>query len=625
MKDVGVNKYLAAAFIRPITSKKRLKMWLKVFLGLDFPDSYVDPESNSSPVDWMYDVYSMYKNNKCNESPEVIVISSRESYKTLSEAAFAVLCMIHFNARIAHMAAIVSQATAAQNYIKDFLQKLQPYMNYHKISITSQNDKEVEITDKNGNRTFMKIIVATVAGANSSHTNIFTIDEIDTIRSKEGLRAYKEAQMIPGVFDGQHPVTIKTSTLKFPGGLFMKEWARIKELGYSIHKWNIIDITERCPPERHLPNTPKQVRYIDHNLPLKNYSQEQYDFLTDKEKETFEKIEVTEGCAKCPLLPVCRTRLAKRPETDTGGLWKPIDFTIGQFNKTDVDLAESQLLCRKPSSQGMVYPRFLDSPDGTGNTYTLAQAWEIYTGTKISENQSMQDLIKQMRMNGVPFYCGVDWGSTHAFAIAVTAILPNKEWWLVDSYSVPNLEFDQMMHLAMQVRDTYRPKKWFCDTSQPMFLKAFTRNGMPAPKFTKDVQGGISCVRSQILDSQNNRRLKLIKHHRNEFFLKVFQEHTFKLDSAGNLTQEPDDSDVADLADALRYAAQNLFPYKKRKGSGIELPMPQKMPEVPVEMESPYADWLPNKINELTGGYDATNAKGSCGSIIWDISGDDNE
>jgi hypothetical protein len=619
------NQAIADTFLVKFDTKKQMKDWIFNFIGLDFPDSHVDPDSNASPMDWMFEVYTMYRHNRGNESPEILVISSRESYKTLSEAVFAIICMIHFGAMIAHMAAIVPQASAAQKYIEDFLRKIDPYMGYHKLSIDSKNSKEVVVNMPDNTKAYMKIIVCTLTGANSSHTNIFTIDEIDTIRSQEGIRAYKEAQMIPGVFNGQHPITIKTSTLKFPGGLFMKEWDRAKKENYRVFKWNIIDITEYCPTSRHRPDLPMEERFIADSLPLRSLTKSQYDNLTDKERSKFNRIEVMGGCAKCPIMPVCKGRLAKRNPADTGGLWKPIDFTISQFKKTDPDLAESQLMCWKPSSQGMVYPRFVDTPDGEGNTLTIAQAWEAFTGVKADKNTDLRALTDTMLSRGVNFYCGVDWGHSHAFAITVSCCVLGGQWWLVDTYSVSGLEFEQMMDLAKSVRDRYRPVKWFPDNSEPMFIKAFKKNRMPCIDFKKDVRGGIELVRGQIVDASDRRRLKVIKHERNDMALRMFAEHTFKLDTNGNLTDEPDDSEVADVGDTVRYQAQCLFDPKSK----IRVPtghIPVTHQEYAAQNQSvAHQDWLSQKVRELTGGTNSdSKGKDKSNSVLWDF-GDGNE
>jgi hypothetical protein len=624
---VKIDENLAKTFLVRFTTPEHVKQWIHNFLDLEFPDSWVDPDSNSSPIHWIYETYKMYEANQANLSPDTIVISSRESYKTLSEAVFAIIMMAQFGASIAHMAAIVPQATAAQTYIESFIQKIKPYLDYHKITLDAQNAKEISLKFDEGLPTertaYMKIIVCTITGANSAHTNIFTIDEIDTIRSKEQQRAYKEARFIPGVFNGQHPVTIKTSTMKFPGGLFSKEMDKARKYGYRIFRWNIIDITEKCQPERHRPDLPKETVYVAKNLPLKTITKDQFESLADREKDAYDEIEAMGGCAKCPLLPVCRGRLAHRSENDKGGLWKPIDFTISQFfSNDDPDLAEAQLMCWKPSSQGMVYPRFLDKDDGTANTYSLAQAWEHYTGEKMPGYATLNDLVTLMLQRDIKFYAGVDWGTTHAFAISVSAKIQN-EWWLIDAYSVPGLEFQQMIDLAISVRDMYRVVKWFADTSEPMFIKEFKKRRMPCQDFVKDVRGGIEAVRGQIINAGGQRSLKVIKHERTELFIKMFAEHCFKLDTLGNITKDPDDGEYADIADTVRYQAQNLF---RPKGSAVS-PSQDTMPKMSeFGKDNRFEDWMTQKVRNLaTADKGAPQGKSADGNVIWDFGADDED
>ncbi len=618
-------KALASVFLVKFYTKSQMKDWIYTFFGLSFPDSFVDPESSSSPIEWMWDVYQMYRDNKCNESPSVITISSRESYKTLSQSAMSVILMTHFNATICHMAAIVPQASAAQNYVANFLRMIDPYMRYHKKEVTSQNAKEVKIKDDNGSEAWMKIVVCSISGANSSHSNILCLDEIDTIRGGEGIRAYKEASFIPGVFNGQFPVTIKTSTLKFPGGLFSKEIEMSRKENWKTFKWNIIDITEKCQPERFRPDLPKEDRYVRYELPLSSLTEVQYNNLLVKEKEAYTKINVHAGCSNCPILPVCRERLAHRSEEDVGGLWKPIDFTITQFKKSDPDLAEAQLLTRKPSSQGMVYPRFVHKEDGTGNTYTTEQAWASFTGEIPSGRVEFDDLINKLQEHGIKIYAGADWGTTHCYALGISAIMPNGDWWILDGYAVPGFEFSQQLSLAIELRDRYGIKKWFCDTSSPSSIKTFNKNKMPCAEFKKDVQAGINAVRTQIVDASGKRRLKVIRTDRNELYLKMFAEHTFKLDQLGNITKEPDDGEFADIADQLRYQAQNLFQAKGKNNLISTEPTPLTREEIHKKLQDDvkkgYAGWVTTEIQkhveEPKKAEDVSVSKN--GSIIWDI------
>lgn len=608
---------LSKAFMSPITSLDHLRDWVNTYLDIDLPCGYVDPNSNSSPAEWLWEAYKTYKNNKGNEVPGYIILSSREGFKTLTESIFAVLMMVHFKASIAHMAAIENQAKKAIGYIDSFLLKIKPYLEANGHKVDANNKRNISIINESGEKAYVSVVICSLSGANSDHTNIMCLDEIDVVADE---RAYREAKYIPGFINGQFPITIKTSTRKFAFGLMQQEIDNALKAKEKILQWNIIDVTEYCPKERHKPEEPKQVRYLHPNLPLRHLSKDQWDLLPDVEKNEYIPKELYSGCASCPLAPVCQGRLAERPETDVNGLYKSIDFTINQFYKTDPDMSEAQLMCWRPSTSGLVYPKYVESGQKT-NLYSLKEAYRVFTGVDAPSNLTIENLIYTLKQNQISFVAGVDWGYKHAFAITVSAKMPNGEWWLIDSYSVPGLEFEQMIALAEDVRDLYDVEKWYADTSAPMFIRAFRKRGMPCVEFKKDVQGGVESVRAQILDASNNRWLKVVEHSRTEYLRESLKKHSFKLDQSGEPTKEPSDDQYADVCDTIRYLAQNLFPVNKNKGKikpsrleNFKLPKPEQKAE--------YQDWMSLKIQELA--KDPISSKGASAnkSFFWDFTGD---
>jgi len=1001
---------LADYFLKPFDTPQEMRDWMLAFFNIDFPDGFVDDDSNSSPVDWMFEAYTSVRYNKGETAPVWIVYSSRDSYKTLSCSAFEVIVMIHFNVTVAHMAAIKSQSAKAIQYINNFVRLCKPYFDHHGFKLTSQSKSKVEMTDKDGNSTYMTVIVCTLQGANcispdsvvhywdgstkpakqvqvgdqlktwdyttqkfipvsvgtvsytqkqaqeiifrdgsnlvlssdhqvftqrgwipagrvrigdrmtdfggakiatqyqykedcttkrsleqlmygtllgdsslyfttnrvrfqvshckdqrpyldlhysllveggfdttiytdsnnqfklmtkthdyfeevsktthhnkkkkvtqawldkltwegiaywfmddargngkqvglrkdhrfelavcgfsveecaliqqyftnkgftcwyperkyriltfdlessrtlsdliepyfitsmrykllpskdldftrciktgtimqginrngfrstipldsrgnrrwrkdikanltqevveikyigmqdlidlhidtnnehhksflcnsmklihnSEHTNLMVVDEVDVVQYPQ---AFEEAKMIPGVLHGRFPMTVMTSTRKFAFGLMQKEITKAQELGRPIKHWNLIDITEKCLPERHKPDEDKQVRYINKSLPLRQISEEQYQKVPVEDQPRWDKIEAYSGCASCKILPVCRMRLAHRRDTDIGGLYKPIPFTMNQFDTIEPDMAEAQLMCWKPSAAGLVYGRF-DQSEGA-NTLSLEAAWYNYTGSEPFEGLTLDHLIDEMHRNGVKFYVGGDWGFRHLFALIAGAILPSGEFWIFETFGMSGLEFDDMMKYSKMMRDKYLPKKWYMDTAQPMFIKSFKKNRMSCQKFTKDVMGGIESIRKMVVDSSNRRRLKVIKSPENKILIDGFHHHHFKTDAAGNITQDPDDEEFADVMDSLRYLGQNLFGLKKttKNASGAEAMtnyerdlLHQKFQASRQSLEAYNRKTLQEHARTLTGG-DLMDSSGSSGSggVIWDFSDD---
>jgi hypothetical protein len=567
------KQQFADLLMQPLSSAEDLKNWIMLFLGLDMPNGHIDPDSNSSPVEAMWEIYNTIQENRGETTPGFIMLSAREGYKTLSSSILETLLMIHFQLTIAHMAAIKEQSAKSIQYINYFFSKIEPLLLKKGWVNKSQNKTKIEYRSPEGEDVYIQVIVATLSGANSSHTNLMFIDEIDVV--KDPL-AYEEAKLIPGFAKGIHPVTVKLSTRKFAFGLMQKEIDLAPISGDKILRWNIIDVTERCADTRHKPDEPKEDRYVAKSLPLRQISTEEYMELPDIEKPKWELVaQAHAGCKTCKLLPVCKTRLAQKPVSDVGGLHKPVGAVINTFKRTGPDMAEAQLMCWKPSTKGLVYPRFEGTVD-SGNVISLDRAFETLTGD-IKKKTNELEVLLLMKNLGIEFFAGVDWGYTHNFVIVIFAKIPNGEIWIVDCYSTPGLEFADCLEAAKRYRDKYQPSKWFCDQAMPSHIKSFNKNGMKSPSFTKDVMGGIESLRSKIVDGAGVRWLKVLYTENTTKIINAITKHHFKLGPDGNPTLVPDDTPgVADEADAMRYVGQNLFPVRGSQRPDFVVPEEQQ-------------------------------------------------
>src|SRR5262245_59641700 len=77
----------------PCDTKEDLHNWIMLFLGLDLPDVIVDPDSNSCPMDMIWEVYSRARAND-EEFMNVLYYASRDSFKTLGAAILEVLAVV---------------------------------------------------------------------------------------------------------------------------------------------------------------------------------------------------------------------------------------------------------------------------------------------------------------------------------------------------------------------------------------------------------------------------------------------------------------------------------------------------------------------------------------------------
>lgn len=156
----------AKVLLQQIDSREAMKEWIMAFLGLDMPIGQVDPDSNSSPIDSIWEIYNTIKNNKGDENPGYIMLSAREGYKTLGASILEVLLMIHFRLTIAHMAAIQSQSAKAVQYINYFFTKIEPLLLAAGWTKTSESKNKISFRTDQDEDVYVRVVVATMAGAN---------------------------------------------------------------------------------------------------------------------------------------------------------------------------------------------------------------------------------------------------------------------------------------------------------------------------------------------------------------------------------------------------------------------------------------------------------------------------
>lgn len=175
--DTNIESIKKDLILQPLNSMEELQDWLYLYFDIYFPSGVVSPDSSHGPADAMWRVYELMKTGGSAKVPEVVMMASRDSGKTLCAAALEVLCMIHFRISVCHMAAITTQSSKAIQYVELFFRKITPYLEQHGWSKNSNNKKIIEWISEDGQNIYLKIIVATIAGANSEHVPmLFCLD-----------------------------------------------------------------------------------------------------------------------------------------------------------------------------------------------------------------------------------------------------------------------------------------------------------------------------------------------------------------------------------------------------------------------------------------------------------------
>jgi LAGLIDADG-like domain len=558
------------------------------------------------------------------------------SHNTLGSAILEVLAVLHLQRSVAHMAAIESQSRKSQQYVKQFFQKpmLRDYVSGDNLEImwirryqnmyTGENlpeaqwkalpQEERDIYDEIAH--YIRIVIATLAGANSEHVPFFVIDEVEVVRDP---KAYEEAKMIPTEYQGKRPITLLTSTRKTSTGLVQqemeKEFDKKGKRLLHIRHWNLIDVTERCPPERHLPQEQQIPIYVNDDQ-LQAIGEDEYGKLSDVEKGKYKQEEGFAGCLKnCSIFSACHGNLAIK-QRSTSPLLKSIEHTTNQLATVSVPTAQAQLLCKKPSTEGLVYPNF----ERELHVITASQMAEKILGFPVPEGLSKEGLISIMQERGLICYAGMDFGYTHNFAV-VTMFVDGYRAFVVDVIAEPELLPDGQVKVCTQ-----RIKAWdpviFADPESPQMIATFRNKGFRMREWMKgpgSVVGGINIVHLRLRPPMSEPLVYFLAGDPGvDLLAKRMTKYHWKRDAADRITDKPSDVDD-DECDAIRYALMNIFaPERGRIQVAGEAPQ-NATGEAPPGVYT-VENWMERVIEDVGGHSSGSDgSQGHRGRFRWSI------
>ena len=567
----------------PCKTKEDLHSWICYFLDLDLPDSIVDPDSNCTPLEMVWYCYNHIVHAPENDDvSRVLFFAGRFGGKTLAEACIETLLLVHSWGDLTHLASIERQSRDCVTYVGRFfslplmrgiisastktekaatryvpLDPKFPILLPKEWKELSQEDQlqYQEVTNK------LEVLVASIQSVNGKHTALLCLDEIEIIPS---IEAYKEAKLIPVPTrrpDGSEisNLTVLTSTRKYSFGIMAKEIEGAQESGLVVKHWNTLEVTERCPASRHLPDEPKVPMWICDDT-LSAIPQDQYDALSGPEQKKYYSHLAYSGCTtKCRMLAVCRGFLATN-QTSTSKFLKPIKYIQNQIRSNSLEKVQSQLLCRKPSSQGLIYPAFSKGR----HQIPPAVAYEKITGSPCpNQEMSREEFLTWALESKIgEWFGGTDWGTTHVTAHIMGLKFGNMMF-VCKVFAAPDLDPSEKID-ALDPFIKYGAV-WFPDVEDPAMVKQMKKKVI-VRKWNKgagSVDSGITIVKMKlnpvlaaapdlffVRDPKEDPLMDMLITH--------MSEHHYKLDMAGQPTKNVSDEDK-DLPDALRYMVMNVF------------------------------------------------------------------
>jgi hypothetical protein len=536
---------------------------------------------------------------------------------------------------------------------------------------SSSFSNELESIEFLGERTFVDVSIDTdkeelrnfIANSlvllhNSDHVSFFVVDEVDVV-PKQNQAAYEEAKAIPAQFEDKQPVTLLISTRKFAFGNVQRELDSADKTGLLSRHWNIIDVTETCPPKRHLPDEPKIPIYMSRGR-LLAIGEEQYQQLMPDEQQHYVKEEGYTGCLKnCKVFSLCRGNLATRqkehPRDEKGRyieqprpLLKTIAFTTKKARELVLDMAKAQLMCWKASQEGLIYPML----DRSRHLLTPAQVARKITGEEYQDSFGFQDLLALIRSrSNDPGGCsgrwiaGVDFGFTHMFSV-VLIFVDDQNAYVMGRWNRGELDPAEKIDLLDRTIKEFDPTI-YADPEQPDMIKFMKKFGYRCQTWKKgpgSVLGGIETVRWKMNPTLGgDPQLYWVAGGPDvEANFRVLSLYHWALGQDGKPTDEPDevvvrtdDGDIIgdDECDAIRYSIMNAF---KARTQGlivsdddlVRVPGPRAVETAQQGARTLNETWAKQMLEHAMGGQqdpleqsqeEAPQRKGRKGSFVFDL------
>ena len=584
--------------LEPLHSAEELDLYLRAYFSIELPWDIVDEESTSSALKFLWDSYNFLLTGE--GASKHIVAAARNTAKTLNSALFHYFSLVHFRRDGIHVAALLSQANAAIDYIDNFLRipELTPYRNidnFRKKMLAGLPPNDVSSRPE----AVLRIVTASKKGSNSPRASTLIFDEaelIDNAVISEAAYIADPARMTNACKD---PIFIYLSSRKSATGNLQvlmdgAMGSNADEKRIFLHKWSCVDWQEKCLDEVSRASEGSIKAFINtENLEI-IWEKDLFDLtVSEGMRAQYKEIEAYSGCVSCPSFVACQARAPKQRGDST---MLRTRFFIGDVleNVREASAIIAQTLNWRPESTYNVFKSFAfhrhvgdankvyefvsgGTPFNPANLTQLELDAVLEDGTKkeiIALTPTKADIFWEMKKQGWRTVAGVDWGFSPAPSVVVV-VGYHMRWKRACVLHVDFANNYANNDWAQHIKDRVYSQFPFevvapdmADKSSPVHFKKVQLpciNTKPAR-----IQAGVSQIRGLLWSpiSQTSNFMILddgIEKGGNYRLIEAFQQWTHKRMAGGtyNFEDFQDDSNC-DYIDPLRYALDMFI--EKREG-----------------------------------------------------------
>lgn len=484
----------------PCQDKVHLQAWIKKFLGFTLPDCRVTKYADSTPLDFVWEVYDAIIQGK---PLAIMALAGRDASKTVSLSIIDLLSILHDQRHAIHLGMTKKQATRARAYLEKYVHR-NPYL---KPSLVKENSTEMvlKVGDK---EVGLELLPCTPTAVQGGHAALVSWDELASTIAPNIVKGYRDSSGIPGASEkGKPAVTVKITSRQASYSLAEEE-VKKAEQGSQVRvvKWTTIDAMERCEDSRS--GTTPAPLWINIHKGLK-YTEDEFSRIAEADKEGFElTTDTMDKCLRCPLAIYCQG--AARKQTSTSPLLRKIDDVITKINNAGThQWALSQIMSLQPSSEGMVYFEY----DRAIHVPGWKKMWEALTGEPSPPMVSRTLFIERLKKAGANFYAGIDWGYSNPSTCVVIAVDRKDNIYVVDAIgrTLTN-DSDWVDIIKRNIHTKYDCQMYCPDSESKSGVDFFRKAELPVAEIDKGpgtVKDGINSVKKFLKVPGTNRDTKL--------------------------------------------------------------------------------------------------------------------
>ena len=287
------NLYTELRLTRPVT-RRDLKNYVKVFLGIDVPDKRLCPE-HQSPMDYLWHAFYESKRQPRIANHDSIVWANRAGGKTKLAAVATLLdCLFKPYCQVRILGGSGEQAGRMYEYLTGFL-----HHGYQQF--LAGPVRKTKCCFINGSA--VEVLTQSSTSVRGQHVQKLRCDELELFDEDVFAAAKFTTQSTAEIIAGMELI----STMHRPYGLMHEVVTSAPNFGTPVFKWCVWETIEKC---------------------------------------------VGRNCSQCPLSEDCRGRAKK-----ANGYLK-IDDCITQMRRASRAGWEAEMLCTRPSRENVVFDEF---------------------------------------------------------------------------------------------------------------------------------------------------------------------------------------------------------------------------------------------------------------------------